>query len=220
MKVNFFVTKEERKALVKGVGELLGVKPKYMGAPSFAYEVGNCTIDKHGTMTFNDRIRGDAVQDLLIQLRAWGYDFKEDTSEQSEVCDRLSINASAEGFKAQSFQNLDNLISSKAWILRKMTGIEELDYEYKKTVLTFPWFKADATPNEVSAYSQLITALCETAKEKQRISATERLPEPGDNEKFKARCFLLSLGFIGKEYSQARKILLAGFSGNGSQRKG
>jgi hypothetical protein len=50
--------------------------------------------------------------------------------------------------------------------------------------------------------------------------ATERELADGDNEKFKARCFLLALGFIGKEYSQARKILLAPMSGNGSFKTG
>jgi hypothetical protein len=30
------------------------------------------------------------------------------------------------------------------------------------------------------------------------------------------RCLLLSLGFIGAEYKQARKILLANLKGNGS----
>ena len=43
---------------------------------------------------------------------------------------------------------------------------------------------------------------------------------PEDNEKFKARCMLLALGFIGDEFAQARKILLAPMSGNGSHRAG
>jgi hypothetical protein len=220
MKVRFNVTKDERKALVKAVGEILCTKPKYMGAPSFAFEVGNCVIDKHGTIIFGDRIGEEKILSLLEQLKVWGYDFKEETEEQSGVFGRLSLNVSSADFTALSFQNLDNLISSKTWIIRKMTGADELNYEHNKIFLTFPWFKADATKAETEVYTQFINGLCKTAKEKQRISAAERLPEPGDNEKFKARCFLLSLGFIGEDYAQARKILLAPFTGNGSHKKG
>jgi len=101
-----------------------------------------------------------------------------------------------------------------------MTGADRLPIERDEQYLTFPWFVKDSSPSEVDAYSRLVARLCETAKEKQRVTATERRLDDGDNEKFKARCFLLSLGFIGKEYAQARKILLAHMSGSGSHKAG
>ena len=101
-----------------------------------------------------------------------------------------------------------------------MPSADELPIKRDEMGLCFPWFSKDASPAEVDAYSRLVARLCETAKEKQRVMATERSLEDGDNEKYKARCFLLSLGFIGKEYTQARKILLVPMSGNGSHRAG
>ena len=93
-------------------------------------------------------------------------------------------------------------------------------FERDENCLRFPWFKQDASAAEIDAYSRLIARLCETAKTKQRVTATERQLQDGDNEKFKARCFLLSLDFVGEQTKQARKILLAPFSGSGSHRSG
>ena len=132
----------------------------------------------------------------------------------------LSIDVPMPGFTASSLDNLDKLVAAKSWIIRKMAGAEALPICRDEEAVRFPWFKADASAVEIEAYSRLIAGLCETAKQKKRVVATERQLEESDNEKFKARCFLLSLGFIGKEYAQARKILLAPMSGNGSHKSG
>ena len=39
-----------------------------------------------------------------------------------------------------------------------------------------------------------------------------------DNPRYAFRCFLLRLGFIGKEYKDVRKTLMDGIPGNGSIR--
>jgi hypothetical protein len=113
-----------------------------------------------------------------------------------------------------------NLVAAKAWILKRMAETDALPIERDERHLRFPWFKPDATAVEIDAYSRLIAGMCETAKTKKRVTSAERQLEEGDNEKFKARCFLLSIGFIGDEYKQARKVLLAPFSGNGSHKAG
>ena len=41
----------ERKALVKAVSNIIGEKFKYLGAPSFAYQIGDdCTVTSDGTL--------------------------------------------------------------------------------------------------------------------------------------------------------------------------
>jgi hypothetical protein len=79
--------------------------------------------------------------------------------------------------------------------------------------LCFPWFSRTGDADTIGAYTTLITKLCEAAKEKKRVTAREH---EVDNPKYAMRCWLLSLGFIGAEYKQARKILLANLKGNGS----
>lgn len=54
MKITYSVTGEKRKALVSAIGQELNVLPKYLGAPTFAYEVGGYRIDRDGTLTGED----------------------------------------------------------------------------------------------------------------------------------------------------------------------
>ena len=84
----------------------------------------------------------------------------------------------------------------------------------------FPWFPLDSTPEEREAQRLFVTALCQTAMKQKRVTLTEKPLAEDENEKFRARCFLLKLGFIGEAYTSARKILLSGMSGNGSFLRG
>ena len=44
MELHFNVTKDGRKAMVKAIEKELGVKAKYLGVPSCAYEIGSFTV--------------------------------------------------------------------------------------------------------------------------------------------------------------------------------
>lgn len=79
--------------------------------------------------------------------------------------------------------------------------------------LDFPWFDDMPAPEDIKAYTQFITALCDMAKRQQRIVAVEK---PTDNEKFTFRLFLVRLGMKGEEFANARRILLRDLTGNGS----
>jgi len=48
---------EDRKVLVKRMGELTGIKPKYLRTPSMAYEIGNYRVEKDGTLTVDTKRR-------------------------------------------------------------------------------------------------------------------------------------------------------------------
>ena len=54
MKIEFNRTGADRKALVQAVGEILGAKPKYLGMPTAAYEVGCFHIDRNGAVESDD----------------------------------------------------------------------------------------------------------------------------------------------------------------------
>lgn len=44
------VTGDRRKELVQALGEILLWEPKYQGAPSFSYHIGNYIVDRNGTV--------------------------------------------------------------------------------------------------------------------------------------------------------------------------
>ena len=54
MERNYNVSGADRKALVKVIGEVLGVKPKYMGTPSYAFRIGEYEVSRNGVLTFEE----------------------------------------------------------------------------------------------------------------------------------------------------------------------
>ncbi|MEA4824077.1 MAG: virulence protein [Clostridiaceae bacterium] len=79
MKINYNVTGPERKSLVGAISTALDSPAKYLGAPTFAYEIGDYHIDKTGTLTGPDNL------DLEDSLHHAGFDADGDTREYDEA---------------------------------------------------------------------------------------------------------------------------------------
>lgn len=212
MEVKFNVTGIRRKELVGVVSGVTGCQSTYKGPPTFAYEIGDFTVDKNGTLSYKTSVDSELVAKVLDILGEQGFQF-----EEPEDSDRLTIEIPLEGFKEENIVNLEKLIASKAALIKKAIETEELPIVRTDTTLKFPWFSYTANGDEVAAYSQFIGALCAAAKEQKRVTAKEK---PADNEKFIFRVFLIRLGFVGKEYKKARKILLRNLTGNSAFRNG
>lgn len=54
MKINYNVTGSNRKSLVNAISQELNAPAKYLGAPTFAYEIGAYRIDKNGLLEGDD----------------------------------------------------------------------------------------------------------------------------------------------------------------------
>lgn len=232
MEINFNVTGNERKALVTAVGEILGLKPKYLGMPSAAYAVGDFTVDKSGTLSFGDNVDEDRIESMLEQLADRGVaagseeikanwlaarNAELQEVESANTVDGLTIEMPREDFTDTAIDNLEKLVMSKATLIKKALGADGLPIEVTDDKVCFPWFNPQGDEALIRTYTKFITALCNTAKEQKRVTAKEK---PVDNEKYTFRCFLLRLGFIGADYKADRKVLLRNLSGNGSFKSG
>jgi hypothetical protein len=217
MEARFNVSGEARKALAKAIGEALGFEPVYKGAPSFAYVVGNINISKDGTLSWDDRTDEITIQNLLKKLLEFGFTYETDEAGTGEMCDTLTIEMPLDGFTDSALENLERLIVSKESLIKKAIGVDKLPIERTETTIRFPWFRFGIEPEELSAYSRFIGALCAAAKEQHRVTAKDK---PVENEKFAFRVFLIRLGFVGDEYKAARKILLRNLSGNSAFKNG
>ena len=49
--VRYNITGDERKRLVRAMGDILEAEPKYLGAPSFAYEIDYFTVEKTASLS-------------------------------------------------------------------------------------------------------------------------------------------------------------------------
>lgn len=78
MRLSYNVKGAERKSLVAAISQELNAPTKYLGAPTFAYEVGGYHIDKNGTVTGEDNL---ALEDALHQQ---GFDVDGDSRHYDE----------------------------------------------------------------------------------------------------------------------------------------
>jgi len=225
MKINYEVSGTERKRLVQAIGEITETKPKYLGVPSCAYQVGDYKVGKNGELTFNEQVTADNLELLVERLAEQGFEAEitkpaqvdkpsekvEESAPPEDEIGGLVIELPRESFTDTNLENLKKLIESKDSLIRNALGIKELPLEITEDKVSFPWFSFPVTAKEIKAYSAFITALARLAKEQKRVTAK---PKEVDNEKYAFRCFLLRLGFIGDEYKAERKILLSKLTGS------
>ena len=227
----------DRKRLVQRIAEITGCDAKYMGAPTFNYQVDSITIDRDGTLHIDDMADSDWLQNIMDGLQAhgyectsWVYDNPQPEPEGIEVPDEdhppaygteenvvrgLSIQMPM--LSDTELANLHALLAAKGTLIKKALGVNELPVEIIDDRLNFDWFSAESTPEEIQAYSTFIATLCVMAKNQKRISSKKK---EVDNEKYAFRCFLLRLGFIGDKYKTHRKILLRNLSGSAAFKSG
>lgn len=207
MELNFHVTGPERKHLVTAMAELLHCEVQYLGVPSCAYRVGDFLVEKTGVVRFADSVDDNLLRQLTQNLEREGFsaDAATGLTIQMPIPDQTAL------------ANLYALVEAKSSLIKKALGVEDLPIRRLDDRLEFPWFPADAEPEEVKSYLHFVTALCDLAKSQKRVSSREK---PVENEKYAFRCFLLRLGFIGSEFKAERKILLRNLTGNSAFKSG
>lgn len=128
-----------RKELVHKLAEHLGVRPVYLAAPTFAYQVGEYTVGRQGNIL-------DSVGQVL-ELEALLADGKEEpevetvaeqeietlpTADETKLATmtqtttepiNLEIGLPLEGYQGQSLRNLMNIIYSKQPLIKKALGL-------------------------------------------------------------------------------------------------
>lgn len=228
--VRFELSERSRKELVKDISEIMNEKAEYMRMPTCAYRVGDYTVARDGILTWGEDVTDAESLLQALTARGWNYAIVIDTavteetqpeypSTDEEMPDGdaydFCIELPEEALTDAARVNLDRIIKSKGKLLRKALGTDTLVYEIADGKIRFPWFHISGSSEEVTAYTQLITALMEMAKNSKRITARER---PVDNEKYAFRCFLLRLGFIGNAYKAARRVLMKNLDGNSAFR--
>ena len=220
--VRFDLQERDWKNLAKEISEILGKKAEYMRTPTCACRIGDYTIAKDGTLTWDTDVTDAEVLLQALTARGWNYTIVIDAPMQPAVKAEpdtgtydFCIELPEESLPDAARANLDRIIESKGNLLQKALGTDTLSYEIADGKVRFPWFRISGSPEEVTAYTQLVTALVEMATNSKRVIAKAR---PVENQKYAFRCFLIRLGFIGDTYKTSRKILLKNLNGNSAFR--
>lgn len=116
----------DRKAMVKAMAEELGTTAKYMGPPTFGFQVGDYIVDRDGN------IEGEDFGALRPFLQRNGYlpedeapaneEQTEPETESDMTVDEVSISVPADDLTPVQLKNLIFTLYTKQYLIGKMTG--------------------------------------------------------------------------------------------------
>ena len=118
----------DRKALAKALADELGITPKYMGPPTFVYQVGDYTVNRDGDIEGEDF---EALRDFLQSIGCFPEEETEPAGEQTEpekethdsgAQDQVSISVPADELTPTQMKNLIFMLYTKQYLIGKMTG--------------------------------------------------------------------------------------------------
>ena len=216
--IRFTLESKQRPKLAQEIGNLLGTAPHYERVPSCAYDIAGYRLDKEGVLHIPEGVEEETVEDLILQLRECGFQDDAEVTEEVPVQeDKLTIGIPRESLTDTALENLQKIIANKQTLFQRAFRMDSTEIEITDEKINFIWFPYTVDGDEIAAYTQFISRLCDMARDAKRVSSK---PTETDNDKYAFRCFLLRLGFIGKEYKTARKILLRNLTGNSAFRCG
>lgn len=213
--IRFTLKSKQRPKLAQEIGNILGTAPHYERVPSCAYDIAGYRLDKESVLHIPEGAE-ETAKDLILQLRERGFqDDAEVTEEVPVQQEKLTIAIPKESLTDTALENLQKIIANKQTLFQRAFRMDSTEIEITEEKISFLWFPYTADSDEIAAYTQFISRLCDMARDAKRVSSK---PTETDNDKYAFRCFLLRLGFIGKEYTTARKILLRNLTGNSAFR--
>ena len=215
--IRFTLESKQRPKLAQEIGNILGTVPHYERVPSCAYDIVGYRLDKEGVLHIPEGAE-ETTKDLIRQLRERGFQDDAEVTEEVPVQeDKLTIGIPRESLTDTALENLQKIIANKQTLFQRAFWMDSTEIEITDEKINFTWFPYTVDGDEIVAYTQFISRLCDMARDAKRVSSK---PTETDNDKYAFRCFLLRLGFIGKEYKTARKILLRNLTGNSASRYG
>ena len=159
---------------VSAISEVLNAPAKYLGAPSFAYEVGGYNISIDGVVT------GEENQNLFAGLAEYGFTpeqkLQEETSAQTEPeTNRLVIEYPLDGFTLKAIDNLTKMVFAKEELIKKALGAEELPIQIPdEQHIAFPWFSIDS--DRITSYNVCYTKLLRLKNGLYNVLTDELMP--------------------------------------------
>lgn len=233
----------DRKEIVKALEMHFQVKAKYMGTPSFAYQIeadgSTLTIDRNGKIT---DANGNNYEVEEVLKATQGTISKEQTEDVG-----FEVIVDMVGHTGTSLKNLIYMLYSKQQFIKTAFGREEdliktelvEKMKERKVVeiqdfivalngmnaithrgLHFDFEKKQITFRfhdgdiETDKVNTYIQFVSLVNEKAKEIKCASSKVTISDNPKYTFRTWLLRLGMIGDEYKVARKVLLANLEGN------
>ena len=240
--LDYNVTGEERKRLVKAIAAYTQADAKYLGVPSCAYQVDYFTIDRTGCVTFDDRAGSEEIEGLIEALVNQGFvslisnlgaeeaDEEEQSTELSEAdpSDAKQTDADADSIdEINAAEGLNILLPLDGFNPDSLDRLQKL-VDSKATLIKKATDAAcltirrtedrvefpwwDRMP-EPEETQAYMSFIAELCRMAKEAKRVTATEKEVESEKYAFRGFLLRLGFIGADSKQVRKTLLKNLSG-------
>ena len=211
MKIEYNLTGNDRRELVKNISEIIGAPAEYQYMPTCAYIIGEYyTVTKNGCLEICDRTDSKEVEHLLTELEIRGY------GRPIEETNKLTVQMPLNLLDERTLNRIRRIIENKGELFKAAFKTDSLEFQVTEKTVDFHWFTVEQD-GDADAYCTFISMLCEFAKNQNRIN---NKPDTSDNEKYAFRCFLIRMGFVGNEFKTARKVLLRNLTGSSAFRHG
>lgn len=197
-----------RKALAGALSELFHEKPRYCGAPTFAYEFGVGRLARDASLRLVPSLNETAAERLAAALAERGFSCAVETvcseietednapceaaAEESPVPDsRFTVTIPADRLSPDALARLRKLIPSRHRLFCDALNATELPVEERDGKIAFPWFEQTDDEEEQAAYALFIERLAELSNRlKWAVSAEKDAP----NEKIRHALFPAAAG--------------------------
>lgn len=199
-----------RKQLAALIATHYGATVNYLGTPTFAYEIGEATLDRDWLLHLPDDTDMAGLVDAAAQA---GYPI--DAADET-VAEELGLTLAfpTTDWNEATAGKVEATLTAKGHLIAKALQIPAtpMSIDVEAGTVEFPWFDQVPDPQVVEAATVLIARIIDHAKVATRVSA--KPAETGGNDKYAMRCWLLRLGMIGDSYKNVRRVLLANLEGN------
>lgn len=213
-KLTYEIKGAPRRELAQVISEVLNTIAVYKSVPTCAYEIGELTLDREGSIILPDSMTPSEIDDLVISLKEIGFI---PTNYGEDAFDGLEVAMPRDMFTDKALENLRKIVNAKGELIGKAIGTMDLRIIETDVKVKFPWYPKTEDSEEINYYLQFTESLCKMAVERKRVTSE---PKKSENEKYDFRCFLLRLGFIGEEYKGFRKFMMKNLSGNAAFKNG
>ena len=228
---------ENRKDVVKALADHLGERAVYAGPPSFAYQIGNITVDREGKVILEDESQ---TEEITAMLTEHGFLGNHEEEEDAHTGIQIPIGT----LEAQGIINLLNMLHAKQYLINKAIGregfsvsdslIADLEagtfqnageviafigshegnntgFSFSEDTVIFTGFPYIEDATAAKAYEELASKMVQSAGKQKRISPKQTVKE---NEKYYMRAWLVRLGLGGRDVKEERAFLLSGLKGH------
>lgn len=121
MNIKFELKSKQRPKLAEEIATALHTIPCYQKAPSLAYKIGDCTLERDGTLRIPDSMDRETVTALLVHLKEKGF-----TSETEQTEDRLTVSVPKDTFTQGALENLAKLVENKGALMAQAFQTEDV----------------------------------------------------------------------------------------------